>query len=139
MKLLLCYICEIKQTVSEFWPSQLKSYSYRCKACCNKEAVISYHKHKAKRLIAAKNRRQLKREWFESLKDKPCMDCRESYPYYVMDFDHRDKLSKITDVSQMVYKLPKHKILAEIAKCDLICANCHRLRTWGNLCLTKKQ
>jgi hypothetical protein len=34
-------------------------------------------------------RRQRLKEHVRKFKDKPCADCRESYPYYVMDFDHR--------------------------------------------------
>jgi len=47
-----------------------------------------------------------------------------------MDFDHRPGEEKLflLKVSKMVtYKL--ETVLLEIAKCDLVCANCHRMRT----------
>lgn len=62
------------------------------------------------------------------LKKAPCTDCRESFAPECMDFDHRDPTMKLRDVSRMVGR-PSEEILAEIAKCDLICANCHRTRT----------
>lgn len=67
-----------------------------------------------------------------SLKQKPCMDCNIQYPYYAMDFDHRDKKTKLDSINQMVnyHRYSKEKILEEIKKCDLICANCHRIRTY---------
>jgi hypothetical protein len=63
-------------------------------------------------------------------KGKPCIDCGNQFPFYVMDYDHvRGK--KILDVSAMVAKGRScRKIAAEIEKCDLICANCHRERTF---------
>jgi hypothetical protein len=45
-----------------------------------------------------------------------------------MDFDHRPDEEKLFDVGTgLLYS--KEKVLAEIAKCDLICACCHRIRT----------
>lgn len=59
------------------------------------------------------------------------MDCGIKYPHYAMDFDHRDNTQKLTSVSLMitVHRYSKDKILDEIKKCDLICSNCHRIRT----------
>lgn len=67
-----------------------------------------------------------------ALKQKPCMDCGVQYPPYVMDFDHRDKETKIAAINQMInlHSYSKEKILNEISKCDLVCANCHRKRTF---------
>ena len=67
-----------------------------------------------------------------ALKQKPCMDCGVQYPPYVMDFDHRDKRTKAAGINQMInlHSYSKDKILAEINKCDLVCANCHRIRTY---------
>ena len=67
-----------------------------------------------------------------ALKKKPCMDCGVQYPYYVMDFDHRDRKTKLASINQMVnfHSYSKEKILVEIEKCDLVCANCHRIRTY---------
>jgi hypothetical protein len=62
-------------------------------------------------------------------KEKPCADCGGEFPYYVMDFDHRDGEVKLFDVSKGMLSLGRAKVLAEIAKCDIICANCHRIRT----------
>lgn len=58
----------------------------------------------------------------------PCTDCGKFYPYYVMDFDHTSD-GKEGNVSQMVKTHTMKAILAEIGKCELVCANCHRIRT----------
>ena len=64
----------------------------------------------------------------------PCKDCDHHYPHYVMDFDHLDSALKVADVSSLVKRgVSWPKVLDEVGKCDLVCANCHRLRTYkGN-------
>lgn len=61
------------------------------------------------------------------------MDCGVTYPWYVMDFDHVFG-EKYMEISLMVSNLnSKEKILAEIDKCQLVCSNCHRERTFKEL------
>ena len=70
------------------------------------------------------------RAFVRSLKDIPCADCKIKYGTWVMDFDHRDATQKKGNISQLVRARPrKETILAEVAKCDVVCANCHRERT----------
>ena len=59
------------------------------------------------------------------------MDCGQRYPYYVMDLDHvRGK--KVMHVGSMASRrFSLEKLRQEIAKCDPVCANCHRVRTWN--------
>lgn len=62
-------------------------------------------------------------------KKHPCMDCGVCYPPYVMDFDHRDPTQKVSKISNLMRWGSKDKLLIELEKCDLVCANCHRERT----------
>jgi hypothetical protein len=82
----------------------------------------------ASRLEVTKN---LKRKEFltklNNFKSKPCFDCGEYFPAVVMDFDHVQGTKTITVSGMRGY--PWASVLEEIAKCDLVCANCHRLRT----------
>lgn len=59
---------------------------------------------------------------------RPCMDCGQYFPAVCMDFDHRDPKQKRFSISNDIARLWE-KTLEEIAKCDLVCANCHRIRT----------
>ena len=76
-----------------------------------------------------------RRRWEEQaailaqLRDVPCADCRRRFPTCVMDFDHRDPSRKEHTVSRMIIGTSPQAILAEAAKCDIVCANCHRVRT----------
>jgi 5-methylcytosine-specific restriction endonuclease McrA len=60
------------------------------------------------------------------LREHPCTDCGE-WDIVVLEFDHlRDKTA---NVSRLVHIAPWPRVLEEIAKCEVACANCHRRRT----------
>lgn len=91
-------------------------------------------KHKAvlqARVVACNKRARYERyAKIQALKEaNPCMDCGRKFPYFAMDFDHRDPANKVANVSTLV-KLYGPRLLEEVAKCDLVCACCHRLRTY---------
>jgi len=65
--------------------------------------------------------------------EKPCMDCQQWYPYFMMDFDHRPDENKSKNVSHINEFSTVAELDEEIAKCDLVCSNCHRLRTWQRI------
>jgi hypothetical protein len=63
-------------------------------------------------------------------RDNRCMDCHRVFPYFVLDFDHREDQEKFNSLSKMVSsKWRLARLDEEIQKCDLVCANCHRVRT----------
>jgi hypothetical protein len=69
------------------------------------------------------------KKYLDECKRQPCTDCGLSYPPYVMDFDHV-RGDKVANLSQLRNGRAKWEIiLAEIAKCEIVCANCHRQRT----------
>lgn len=71
------------------------------------------------------------RELVCGLKSAPCADCNSSFPPKAMDFDHV-RGNKIANVSILVKDSARATaVLDEIAKCDLVCANCHRMRTFN--------
>lgn len=66
--------------------------------------------------------------YIRELRSKPCLDCKQVFPWYVMEHDHvRGK--RFRCISGMSSQ-SKEKIDAEAALCDLVCANCHRKRTY---------
>ena len=74
--------------------------------------------------VRADNKRRLA----EYLLSHPCVDCGEA-DIRVLDFDHLDATKKRANVSKMLRSFSWRTIEAEILKCDVVCANCHRRRT----------
>ena len=96
------------------FPELLKSDCEKSKAYAKRhpEKLKAYQRLRAKRLY--------------DLKTKPCIDCGGSFPPECMDFHHVNG-NKVKTVGQMV-NFGMDRILEEVAKCELICANCHRIR-----------
>lgn len=108
---MICDKCELDKLDDEFY-----SYDYRtlktCKDCWNGGHMT---KHK-ERVI-----------WMRSFKEAPCTDCGGIFPPPAMEWDHVRGIKYKAVAAMLLHS--KDKILAEIAKCDLVCANCHRMRT----------
>ena len=62
------------------------------------------------------------------LKSAPCSDCHRKFPSVCMDFDHV-RGRKLFDIAQGK-ELSMASVRREIKKCDLVCANCHRIRSF---------
>lgn len=75
-------------------------------------------------------------EWIWSFKRRPCDDCGVQHPPYVMQFDHRDPATKKFNISQAAQH-SRADTLEEIAKCDIVCANCHAVRTFERMLQSK--
>lgn len=105
---------------------QLKREEYRR----NRDKYIKYNQDKAAR----------NRDLIHKAKEIPCMDCGLSFPWYVMEFDHVRGVKR-GNVGGMV-ALDLKNLQMELAKCDVVCANCHNIRTykrgqWGNKVTTE--
>lgn len=100
----------------------------------NKKAQkVWYRKNKEYTLEKQRIRRLERRKWFkeEILSKSSCLECGENHPG-CMDFHHRDPSQKEGHIGDMIWqKFSKERILKEIAKCDVLCANCHRKHHWN--------
>lgn len=92
-------------------------------------AKREYYLAKAKEQNAG--HRQLVRELLAEWKAVPCADCKRTFPPWAMDFDHVSG-TKLRNVSQAARLGLKH-LMEEAAKCEVVCANCHRQRTRSRL------
>jgi hypothetical protein len=109
--------------------------SGRCGLCRPHKSEYNrawYQKNKAKHKTDVRRNAERYKARFDSLvrlyKSTGCADCGEVYPPYVMDFDHLEDTEKVSNVASMAgWSL--EKVEAEIAKCEVVCANCHRVRT----------
>ena len=85
--------------------------------------------HPELRHLQSKKRYERNRKYILDAKNKPCVDCKVQYNYWIMDFDHRDPSTKLFDMSSISSQHSIKRIQLELDKCDLVCANCHRERT----------
>lgn len=69
------------------------------------------------------------RAWMIELKSCPCKDCGNKFPACCMDFDHARGTKKFNVGSMFAHHYSRKLIEHEIKKCDLVCSNCHRIRT----------
>jgi hypothetical protein len=121
----ICSVC--KERPVRISGKRPQSY---CVTCNREYAKKHYHLNKGAFKNKWNNRNIDLDELVYSRKKVPCKDCGELYPHYVMDFDHRDPSEKSYTINEMRRRrMAFTDILAEIAKCDVVCSNCHRERT----------
>lgn len=91
-----------------------------------------YHENKAKRKASNKASAARVRAWFvEYRKALKCSRCPESDPV-CLEFHHRNPADKDLAVSIMAsHGYGRKRILKEISKCEVLCANCHRKLHWA--------
>ncbi len=69
--------------------------------------------------------------WMRDLKSsRPCTDCGGWFHPAAMTFDHLPGTIKRSEISTLLYSGYRKVLLDEIAKCELVCANCHAVRTF---------
>lgn len=64
-------------------------------------------------------------EWYKA--SCPCTDCGRSFPAEALDLDHIS--GKIGSIGSFIQTGPDEALWNEIAKCEVVCACCHRIRT----------
>lgn len=144
----VCTQCGKRKPVEGFHADPIKRNGLKshCKNCACRQSRRYYHAHRTQRLaytrtyhqthpdkvqsIGARQRRR-NYELVRGVKDKPCADCGISFIPFVMDLDHvrGRKLFALGAIgTRSITAIQK-----EIAKCDVVCSNCHRLRTWRRM------
>lgn len=93
-----------------------------------------------KRILAKEKAKQRNKKYRQELKGinsfflynylstHPCVDCGET-DIRVLDFDHIDTVNKKANISQLISRTNWKHLKKEIAKCEVRCANCHRIKT----------
>lgn len=140
----VCWKCEQPKIPDEY-SFKNKAGGIRHNTCKTCVAGYTAAHHQANKEKTKAQRRKNHRAWRQRRKDEmravvdqiksdPCMDCGQSFHPWQMQFDHRDPSQKKFNIATAVHwtyqaRYSKEAILEEIAKCDLVCANCHADRT----------
>jgi hypothetical protein len=105
-----------------------------CKPCRRRYDAEYHRRRRELRVAQARERRADQIEWFRALKEnRPCAECGGVFHHAAMHWDHQPGFEKLSEVSSMVHRTSRSRILAEIAKCELVCANCHAVRSFQQL------
>ena len=105
-----------------------KYYKCRCETCrasntarCN----AYYNSPEGRKKVLG--RRAKRSEAIASLKRIPCTDCGNLYADEAMQFDHvrGEKKFNLSQADTRSFK----SVLEEIEKCEVVCSNCHAVRT----------
>lgn len=136
----LCTKCKETKCLTLFSVRNAHSKTYQsvCKQCVRAydsqiNGSVRYYKNRehnlqASKLRSAKIRSTNQALLIEYFNAHHCITCGESDPR-CLQFDHRDGVVKCFSISQKLGKYNFDKLLSEMAKCDVLCANCHSKRT----------
>jgi hypothetical protein len=124
-----CCTCHLDQPLSAFnkRAAATDGLQARCRDCSSRWYEVNRAEHKAN---VRKRNERVRVEWQLKLalylSEHPCVDCGER-DVRCLEFDHLDAQTKLSNVTRMVANaMPWTTVLAEIEKCDVRCANCHR-------------
>ncbi len=97
------------------------------KGCANKHSCKGYCEKHGQRV--SKMRR--KNKFIQQYGNK-CYDCKHTFPSYVFDFDNISDLPGHLCISKLIAKRATDEVIQkELERCQLVCANCHRIRTFN--------
>ena len=120
----ICHRCKVEQPIDQFYVEaeargaarRGKKHMKPCRQCQRE-----YHQQ----------RRAPRQAYVDKVKtESGCMDC-GLHPDHlqVLEFDHRPDEDKKFHISDGMISGSMEDLIAEINKCDVVCANCHRVRT----------
>jgi hypothetical protein len=124
-----CCTCHLDHPLSAFnkRAAATDGLQSRCRDCSSRWYEENRAEHKANvRLRNARVRREMQQLLAEHFVEHPCVDCGER-DVRCLEFDHLDPAAKIAEVTVLLrLNAAWKRVQAEIAKCDVRCANCHR-------------
>ena len=144
-----CSRCKEVKFLDQFYKNANKTLgvSGNCKECQKEYNRLHYPKTKEKwaesrRFHSNKVLQENKQFLLEYLSSHPCVDCGNN-DIRVLEFDHLPGTTKLKDISALL-SYTRATLVAEIAKCQVLCANCHRIKTferagsWRDIVFTSK-
>lgn len=127
-----CTICKTEKSEAEFNKNCRKKdgLQTKCKQCSKELSKKYYKKHKKYHANKRINKREENKKFvYNYLQGKRCIDCNQTYHPAALDFDHV-RGEKVAAISKMIFDgYSIESIKEEIEKCEIRCANCHRIKT----------
>lgn len=102
-----------------------------CKKCVSDMGSSYYKENRDLKLFKIKQTEIDKYTYVEQIKSKPCADCKIQYHLSAMEFDHLPGCKKLFNIGSGLRKYGLEKLKQEIAKCEVVCSNCHHVRSFN--------
>lgn len=133
-----CSTCQKEKPREEFYKKTKTLYRSDCKGCHKEKTRPRSQKHyeNNKAYYRKRNNNKRRRHLARLVKEyklthPTCTDCKLDHPFYRLDFDHLPGSGKAIDLGRIsTTGWSDTRVMEEIAKCELVCANCHRDRTF---------
>ena len=117
----VCTSCDKELPITKF---KMRWYNGRQRgtrqAQCNRCLYVKYTRPNVDKKMAKIHGYQL---------EKGCADCGYNKHPAAMEFDHLPGTKKLFNISEQVGNRSVESLWSEIAKCEVVCANCHAIRT----------
>jgi len=127
-----CHKCGKELRVGINWTKARKKCSaYVCKKCeyLHQKDYLRKPKNKRKKVEWTRKFISERRAFTSWLKSIPCQDCDRIFATVCMDFDHVRGKKKADIQTAVTHCWPWKRLAKEIRKCEIVCANCHRVRS----------
>ncbi len=127
-----CNKCKLIKSFSEFNQNKSRKDGYHsiCRECMKTYLQNHYSNNKEYYRNKARKVETTTKHILMSIKENtPCQDCNHYYDPVCMDFDHIRQKSFNISQGVGIYGYSLITILKEIENCEIVCSNCHRLRT----------
>lgn len=125
-----CAKCQALKPIAAFHRKGTGHQAW-CKSCSSAYTTHHYQLNKPRRIEQRKRRNDEFRRWYTSLKQgKPCVDCGLTFHPAAMQWDHLPGSVKDRPLAELCRIGNAERILREITQCELVCANCHAVRTY---------
>ena len=117
----ICVSCTTALPTSKFkFRSATGRQSGQRHTMCNRCLYVKYTRPESERKI---------KEIHDYKVKQGCVDCGYNKNPYALEFDHIPGVKKVFNIGEKIGAYSKEKIWAEISKCEVVCANCHAIRT----------
>ena len=113
--------------------TKLDGRGYSCLECQREYTRQHYRKNTKYYKDKAEKHKQVARNWYQQFKSTLRCRCGESHPG-CLHFHHLDPKKKSVNVSAVIHRWSRDRVLAEMAKCNVLCSNCHGKLHWDERC-----
>ncbi len=112
-------------------PAKSRAYMREYMANRYKNDPVHRELQKRRNTASGKKQRKSRREFLNQLKSRPCVDCGKKDHPFLMDFDHRLGELRLFQIGEKGPAVSLKRLEEELAKCDVVCCRCHRIRTYN--------